>query len=399
METPTKKTFVNAGVYVEEYKTRPISGTSTNIAAFIGAANSGPYNTPVLVRSFQEFERTFGGYITAPRQYLAYAVDLFFKNGGGSAYIVRAAELPVVRSLQNLSSPVSKLQPAAVYKADDGPAPALDLGAAVSALEKADDASIIAAPGIYGKDVYEKLIAHCSRMRYRFAILDMPQGCGAEQAKTIRRTEMVSPEGTAATYHPWLQITDPVTKEKVFVPPSGAAAGVYAAVDTHIGVHKAPANVSLESVTGLETNIDMQQQELLNTNGICAIRAFSGKGFLIWGAITISERPEWRHISTRRLMQHLERSIYNGTQWIVSQTNDAKLWVAVRTSVEEFLMNIWRAGGLAGAKPEEAFYIKCGLGATMTADDIMKGMMIIEIGAAVLRPGEFYRTTIVRQCG
>jgi len=398
METPTKRTFVNAGVYVEEYKAVPIHGAGTSTAAFIGAAKNGPYNTPVIVKSFQEFERAFGGHITAPRQYLAYAVDLFFKNGGSSAYIVRAAELPVVRSLQKLSVSVGKLQPAAVYKADDGPAPALDLDAALAALEKADDASIIAAPGLYGKDIYEKLIAHCCKMRYRFAILDLPRGCSAEEAKTIRRAEMASPEGIAATYYPWPQITDPVTKEKVSVPPSGAVAGVYAAVDTYTGVHKAPANVSLESVIGLETNIDMQQQELLSTNGICAIRAFSGKGFLVWGAITISERPEWRHISTRRLMQYLEKSIYNGTQWAVSQPNDAKLWVVVRTSVEEFLMNIWRAGGLAGAKPEEAFYVRCGLGVTMTAEDILKGIMIVDIGAAVLRPGEFYRFTIVWQC-
>jgi len=44
---------------------------------------------------------------------------------------------------------------------------------------------------------------------------------------------------------------------------------------------------------------------------------------------------------------------------------------------------------LAGAKPEDAFYVKVGLGATMTAQDILEGRMIVEIGLAVVRPAEF----------
>ena len=47
------------------------------------------------------------------------------------------------------------------------------------------------------------------------------------------------------------------------------------------------------------------------------------------------------------------------------------------------------AGGAAGAKPEEAFYVQVGLGETMTAQDILEGRMIVEIGMAVVRPAEF----------
>jgi uncharacterized protein len=46
-------------------------------------------------------------------------------------------------------------------------------------------------------------------------------------------------------------------------------------------------------------------------------------------------------------------------------------------------------GALVGAKPEDAFYVRVGLGSTMTAQDILEGRMIVEIGMAVVRPGEF----------
>ena len=49
----------------------------------------------------------------------------------------------------------------------------------------------------------------------------------------------------------------------------------------------------------------------------------------------------------------------------------------------------WRAGALAGATPEEAYFVKVGLPETMTALDILEGRMIVEIGMAVVRPAEF----------
>ena len=401
METPTKKTFVSAGAYVEEIsKSNPIPEVSTNTAAFIGATKSGPYNAPVLVRSFQEFEVKFGGYISAPRQYLAYAVDLFFQNGGGSAYIVRAAELPVARSSLDMPIAASKLKisPAAVAASAD-PVPALDIDAALSALEKADDASIIVIPGVCGKDVYDKVIAHCSRMECRFAILDLPSGCSPEQAAEKRRAEITSATGMAAVYYPWLQITDPVTKGTVIVPPSGAVAGIIAAVDTYKGVHVAPANVSIAGVTGAERTISSQEQEALVINNVNAIRPFSGKGILVWGARTVSDDPVWRYISARRLLMYLKKFFCVNTKWAAAGPNDGNLWKKVKEFVSVQLTQHWRAGMLAGATPEESFYVKCGLSETMTPADIMNGTLIIEIGAAAVRPNEFIVFRIVHQCG
>jgi hypothetical protein len=61
----------------------------------------------------------------------------------------------------------------------------------------------------------------------------------------------------------------------------------------------------------------------------------------------------------------------------------------VRSAVESYLMAKWKQGALMGTKPEEAFFVKCGLGQTMTAQDIADGRLIGEIGMAVVRPAEF----------
>jgi len=121
-----------------------------------------------------------------------------------------------------------------------------------------------------------------------------------------------------------------------------------------------------------------------------AIRAFTGKGTMVWGARTLAGNDnEWRYISVRRFFNMVEESVEKATSRFVFEPNDANTWVKVRAMIENFLLVQWRAGALAGAKPEQAFYVRVGLGQTMTAEDILKGYMHVEIGMAVVRPAEF----------
>ncbi|HEY9403680.1 MAG TPA: phage tail sheath C-terminal domain-containing protein [Pyrinomonadaceae bacterium] len=77
------------GVYIEEVPSgvRTISGVATSITAFIGRARRGPINEPIIINSFGDFERRFGGLHTADP--LSYAVRDFYLNGGSQAIIVR----------------------------------------------------------------------------------------------------------------------------------------------------------------------------------------------------------------------------------------------------------------------------------------------------------------------
>lgn len=179
------------------------------------------------------------------------------------------------------------------------------------------------------------------------------------------------------------------------MPPSGAVAGVFAATDRDRGVWKAPANVSLASVIGPGTTFTASQLDNLNVNvdagkSINAIRAFTGKGTLIWGARTLAGNDnEWRYIPVRRFFNMAEESIKKSTYWAVFEPNSASTWVKVRGMIENYLTNKWKDGALVGAKPDEAFFVKIGLGTTMTAQDILEGRMNVEIGMAVVRPAEF----------
>jgi hypothetical protein len=190
-------------------------------------------------------------------------------------------------------------------------------------------------------------------------------------------------------------MVDRIKKELAVVPPSGAVAGVYARVDSTRGVWKAPANVSLTAVLEPVEMIDFYEQESLNVdvNGgksINAIRAFSGLGTLVWGARTLAGNDnEWRYVPVRRFFNMVEESVKKSTGWAVFEPNDATLWTKVKGMIDNYLWQKWRDGALQGAKPDEAFYVKVGLGQTMTAQDVLEGRLIVEIGMAVVRPAEF----------
>lgn len=186
-----------------------------------------------------------------------------------------------------------------------------------------------------------------------------------------------------------------IQTQGVVLPPSGAVVGKYASVDRERGVWKAPANVSITAVKGPAVNITHEDQEDLNVDteagkSVNAIRAFTGKGTLIWGARTLAGNDnEWRYVPVRRFFNMVEESVKKATAQFVFEPNDANTWVKVRAMIENFLALQWRAGALAGAKPEEAYYVRVGLGQTMTAQDILNGFMNVEIGMAVVRPAEF----------
>jgi phage tail sheath protein FI len=195
--------------------------------------------------------------------------------------------------------------------------------------------------------------------------------------------------------HPvFAAIASQVSRTMVLLPPSGAVAGVYAAVDRTRGVWKAPANVSLADVSGVAVKVNDQRQEDLNVSttgkSVNAIRVFAGKGCLVWGARTLAGNDnEWRYVPVRRFFNMAEESIKKATEPFVFEPNDRGTWVRVRAMIENFLTIQWRQGALAGGVPAQAFYVKVGLGETMTSQDILEGRMIIEIGMAVVRPAEF----------
>jgi len=258
----------------------------------------------------------------------------------------------------------------------------------IQALEDIDEIAISIVPGIWGETAQSALITQCELLRYRFAIIDPPDGQSIQGIQSFR-----APFETrfAALYYPWIRVRDPALGQSVDVAPSGHLAGIYARVDNARGVWKAPANEVIQGIDlvgGLAQDVNKREQDVLNPEGINALRFFTDRGQRVWGARTLTSNGAWKYISVKRLFIFVEHSLDKGTQWVVFEPNDENTWARVRQSITNFLTSVWHEGGLQGAKPEDAFFVKVDL-TTMSQDDIDNGRMIVLIGIAPVKPAEF----------
>jgi hypothetical protein len=267
----------------------------------------------------------------------------------------------------------------------EAPEPDRRTGLAALATDAYRDVAIVCAP-CASDEVARKLVAHCERNRFRFAVLDSPPGTAVATSLDPRST--IADTKYAAYYHPWIVVADPRTGNRLKIPPSGAVCGIYALTDNTRGVWKAPANETVAGALDLEFDVSHGEQEILNPRGVNVIRRFPGRGIRVWGARTLSSDPLWKYVNVRRLFIFLEASIHNSTQWAVFEPNDPKLWARVKQTVTLFLRSQWREGALLGDKEEEAFTVAVGR-ETMTEDDILNGRLVVEIGIAPVRPAEF----------
>ncbi|GAB2786300.1 phage tail sheath family protein [Streptomyces daliensis] len=267
-------------------------------------------------------------------------------------------------------------------------------------LEAIDEVTMVAVPDLMSayqrgdidaegvKTVQLAVLSHCEQMGDRVAVLDAPPGLNAQQARTWRNEEAGFDSRYGTAYYPWIKVFDPATGRNSMVPPSGHVAGVWARSDGERGVHKAPANEVLRGAVDLEIRLSRGEQDLLNPIGLNCIRAFPGRGVRIWGARTLSSDPAWRYLNVRRLFNYLEESILLGTQWVVFEPNDDRLWSSIRRNVTAFLTEEWRRGALFGRTAAEAFYVKCDR-ENNPQESIDLGQVVCEIGVAPVKPAEF----------
>ncbi|MDT0353128.1 phage tail sheath family protein [Pseudonocardia charpentierae] len=260
--------------------------------------------------------------------------------------------------------------------------------AALGALAKVDEVSIVCAPGVTTPDVQRALIDHCEiTTQDRFAVLDAEKGAPAAAVLT-QRARLESPRGFAALYHPWLSVPNPARRGKtIAVPPSGHVAGIFTRVDAQRGVHKAPANELVAGALGLEAVLDDVEHGRLNDRGVNVLRVFAGRSTpTVWGARTTSNNTDWRYVNVRRLFLFIEESIQEGIRWAVFEPNDLSLWKRLDRTITEFLTRVWSSGALFGATAAEAFYVKVD---QSNNPDPELGQVVVEVGVAPVRPAEF----------
>jgi phage tail sheath protein FI len=270
---------------------------------------------------------------------------------------------------------------------------------ALNELARLEDIAIVAAPGCSAAPatdfatIQQALIGHAeARRAYRIAVLDTPPDLEVSGAREVRGQ---IDSKYAALYYPWVIVANPLAQpgrddipKEITLPPSGFVCGIYARNDVERGVHKAPANEIVRGALRFETDVNFDEQGVLNPIGVNCLRYLTGRGYRVWGARTASSDPEWKYVNIRRYFNYLEASIDRSTQWAVFEPNGERLWANVRQTVADFLYNEWKNGALLGSKPEEAFFVRCDR-STMTQNDLDNGRLICLIGVAAIKPAEF----------
>jgi phage tail sheath protein FI len=253
------------------------------------------------------------------------------------------------------------------------------------------------------RSVVRAMLQQCGTLQDRFAILDVygTQHATADNWQAIieqfRADVGDESLGYGAAYFPFLTGAAQ-SSANAQLPSSAALAGVYTAVDRNKGVWNAPANVSVAGVSGLSFPLTNAQQEFLNVpvdgRAVDAIREFDGRGRVVWGSRTLDGNSnDNRYIQVRRTLIYIEQSIKLALQQFVFAANNGRTWTIVISAVSSFLQGLWNEGGLFGATASEAFSVECGLGSTMTQQDILDGYMVVQVTVQMIRPAEFIELT------
>jgi phage tail sheath protein FI len=513
-------TLTYPGVYIEELPSgvHTITGVATSIAAFVGWAPQGSVSEAVLVQSWMDFARKFGGLDS--RSYLGYSVNQFFGNGGQQAYIVRlvwtdaaTAKTPVggltlwasspgqwannfkvvisqvtgttftlqvqdasnnpLETFPNLTAtsaipiidndsqyitfvdpttnppaaPTSITVPGAagtgtmgggadgeVLQPMDGISgnghfeAALNIsGALVSGalygvrlLDRVDIFNLLCVPGETDEKTIGDLEKYCTsnlaggtnpKAYGSFYLVDCPQ------TATFDNLNAKGPVGAAilglpnanpdhaAYYFPWIQAPDPLASNRPrLFPPCGFIAGVYSATDATRGVWKAPAGIDagLAGESGLQYVLTDPQNGSLNIQAINCLRQFKVYGDVVWGARTLQgsdqAASQWKYIPIRRLALFLEASLYDGTQWVVFEPNDERLWGQIRLNVGAFMQGLFLQGAFQGTSPQQAYFVKCDA-ENNPQSSIDMGIVNVLVGFAPLYPAEFVVIQIQQMAG
>jgi phage tail sheath protein FI len=329
--------------------------------------------------------------------------------------MVKVAEREITGSLSERvpavgTYPLARVEPSSLAKPAGPTLPAISpkeiLGEAadrtgIAGLETLDNVTMVCVPDLMAahlaghlsaegvRAVQTALMNHCELMKDRVAIVDAPPNMNAQQIREWRMNVAGYDSKYAALYYPWIRVADPLGEsDSILVPPSGHMAGIWARNDSERGVHKAPANEIVRGALGLEIQLGRGEQDTLNPIGVNCIRAFPGRGIRVWGARTLSSDPAWRYLNVRRLFNFVEKSIDNGTQWVVFEPNDMDLWERVKRNISAFLTRVWADGALFGAAAGDAFFVKCD--AELNTEDVRDaGQLLVEIGIAPVKPAEF----------
>lgn len=373
--TSLTATALGDGTWANEYcvRVKTASDTATSFTLEVGRGEGDNF----------EAEEQFNGVTVDPND--DHYAPSFVRSGIITVSVAKDAGIPKAGDYPLLNG--------AATDPEEG-----DYRSGFDGLKKIRGINVVLLPGKTSADtgIIGVAVNHCEETGNRMVIVDPPKDSEVKSADDVDGLRLPTSTYSVA-YYPWLEIPNPFDAGKgastVSVAPSAFAAGLWARTDGRRGVWKAPAGTeaAVLGVTRPKVDVGDGDQDQLNPRGLNCIRVLPGFGPVVWGARTLATRtnPEWRYVSVRRTAIMIEESIYGGIQWAVFEPNDQNLWSSLRVNIESFMNRLFRAGAFQGAKASDAYFVRCGLGDTMTQDDIDAGEVIVVVGFAPLKPAEF----------
>lgn len=281
---------------------------------------------------------------------------------------------------------------------------------AIESLRTTGRQLVVFSPGMTDLDVIAEMIAFAEDTS-SFVVLDTEADIEPDTAITFAENvaDSVSFVGTtqsatyAAVYYPHLWMPDSTSRSRdaiVKVAPSGSVAGMILGTDVTVGPFKAPAGIraTLNGAVAIERELTSQDLDALNndTVPVNAIRVLPGTGPVVMGARTLDQAFSSRYVNIRRSMSFLNREMKRLLEFALFENNDSRLWERIRTTLGVYLTTYWQAGGLRGASPEQAFYIKVDRENNPPVDT-QNGIVNVEVGVALQYPAEFIKIRLTQQ--
>jgi hypothetical protein len=245
-------------------------------------------------------------------------------------------------------------------------------------------------------DLVMELMRTVQPLLDRLVVLDVPPNLSSVDdavawVRVLRALGDNALLSTAAVYHPALRT--PGAQGLRTVPASGHVLGVIARLDGERGAHHTPANAVILEAVDLAVEFPEPQLVRLFEAGVDLIRCTRGRGLLVWGGRTLSDDPRTMFIAHRRLVHLLVRAIRRVASPLVFDLNSPELRLTLVRALTSVLLSAFRAGALAGARPEQAFRVVCD--DTNNPPEQDPGQVVCEIDVAPAVPMEFIKLRLV----
>ncbi|CAB4174249.1 COG3497 Phage tail sheath protein FI [uncultured Caudovirales phage] len=269
-----------------------------------------------------------------------------------------------------------------------------EISAALALYDVVTNSLVLNLPGYTDATIVNSAISYADGRGDAFVVID---GADDTVSAELALAATYTVTSAAAVYYPQITIPDPAlplgsaTGMTTHVGAGGAVVGLYLATDASRGVFKAPAGLQAR-IAGAVSVPKLTNAELDSLNSASAavnvLKYIPGSGIVVMGSRTLKLGYVDRYVPVRRTLIYLRKTLTDLTEFAVFEPNDANLWRRLDTTISAVLTNFWSQGGLRGATPAEAFFVRVD-GTNNSQATIDNGEVHIEVGVALQRPAEF----------